>query len=164
VNVCVCLQIVDACHCAGERLTQPSRCPDDFYQLMLRCWSIQPASRPKFSELFLATLPQVQFATIWNSLWSRVGPPCISRDRDPPMEVAILGGISQLILKCRKNLASDCISWGRDPPREVAILGSISQLILECRKCIWHQPKLICAVVMCCCAADEAGACLCDEG
>jgi len=42
-----------------RRLQQPERCPDDWYQLMLRCWSPDPSDRPKFSELFLISISQV---------------------------------------------------------------------------------------------------------
>lgn len=42
-----------------RRLVQPERCPDDWYKLMLRCWSAEPNDRPKFSELFLISLTQV---------------------------------------------------------------------------------------------------------
>jgi len=45
----------------SSRLPQPSHCPDDYYQLMLRCWTTQSSQRPKFSEMFLSLLPQVYF-------------------------------------------------------------------------------------------------------
>ena len=43
-----------------QRLDQPERCPDDWYQLMLRCWAADPSDRRKFSEMFLITLNQVR--------------------------------------------------------------------------------------------------------
>jgi serine/threonine protein kinase len=43
-----------------RRLEQPDRCPDDWYQLMLKCWAVEPADRPKFSEMFLVTLSQMK--------------------------------------------------------------------------------------------------------
>ncbi|XP_004364708.1 protein tyrosine kinase [Capsaspora owczarzaki ATCC 30864] len=36
---------------AGQRLERPAACPEDMYQHLLRCWSITPADRPKFTEL-----------------------------------------------------------------------------------------------------------------
>jgi len=42
-----------------RRLQQPECCPDDWYQLMLRCWAPDPTDRPKFSELFLISISQV---------------------------------------------------------------------------------------------------------
>jgi hypothetical protein len=35
----------------GERLPQPDDCPQDVYDMMLRCWAADPSSRPSFSEL-----------------------------------------------------------------------------------------------------------------
>lgn len=35
----------------GARLPQPTRCPDDIYSLMLRCWSENPSQRPTFASL-----------------------------------------------------------------------------------------------------------------
>ncbi|XP_055298116.1 proto-oncogene tyrosine-protein kinase ROS isoform X4 [Sitodiplosis mosellana] len=32
----------------GGRLDKPSNCPDDLYQLMLKCWSYRPEERPTF--------------------------------------------------------------------------------------------------------------------
>lgn len=35
----------------GNRLSQPPDCPLDTYDLISRCWSIDPVSRPNFSEI-----------------------------------------------------------------------------------------------------------------
>jgi hypothetical protein len=35
----------------GERLPQPSKCPDSVYRQMLHCWSYRPNERPSFPEL-----------------------------------------------------------------------------------------------------------------
>lgn len=35
----------------GSRLSQPSRCPDDVYALMIRCWVTEADQRPSFSDL-----------------------------------------------------------------------------------------------------------------
>lgn len=35
----------------GMRLPQPTRCPEDIYSLMLRCWSENPVQRPTFGNL-----------------------------------------------------------------------------------------------------------------
>lgn len=35
----------------GQRLEQPTDCPQHTYQIMLRCWHIEPAQRPTFEEL-----------------------------------------------------------------------------------------------------------------
>lgn len=34
-----------------QRLEQPECCPKEYYQLMLKCWTHEPSSRPKFSEI-----------------------------------------------------------------------------------------------------------------
>lgn len=36
----------------GERLSKPSLCIDNVYQLMRRCWSESPADRPDFQECY----------------------------------------------------------------------------------------------------------------
>lgn len=36
---------------AGERLEQPEKCPDDVYAVMKRCWALDAAERPTFSQL-----------------------------------------------------------------------------------------------------------------
>lgn len=35
----------------GERLTQPQICTIDVYMIMIKCWMLDPASRPTFIEL-----------------------------------------------------------------------------------------------------------------
>ncbi|KAM9311381.1 tyrosine-protein kinase Fes/Fps [Gastrophryne carolinensis] len=35
----------------GTRLQAPDNCPDDIYQLMLRCWEYDPRKRPSFSTV-----------------------------------------------------------------------------------------------------------------
>jgi len=35
----------------GSRLEKPESCPEEVYALMLRCWSVNPAERPSFSEI-----------------------------------------------------------------------------------------------------------------
>lgn len=36
---------------AFDALPQPETCPDDLYQLMLRCWREELGERPSFSEI-----------------------------------------------------------------------------------------------------------------
>jgi len=36
----------------GNRLEQPSLCPEQVYKLMLQCWDIDPDRRPSFKVLF----------------------------------------------------------------------------------------------------------------
>lgn len=38
----------------GKRLEQPESCPPYVYALMLRCWQLDPSSRPPFSEICVA--------------------------------------------------------------------------------------------------------------
>lgn len=35
----------------GERLLQPTTCTIDVYMLMIKCWTVDPDSRPTFREL-----------------------------------------------------------------------------------------------------------------
>jgi hypothetical protein len=35
----------------GERLPKPKKCPQELYDLMLKCWNARPAERPTFREL-----------------------------------------------------------------------------------------------------------------
>jgi hypothetical protein len=34
----------------GGRLDKPAKCPDELYQLMLRCWNANPEQRPDFGQ------------------------------------------------------------------------------------------------------------------
>jgi hypothetical protein len=36
---------------AGQRLPKPKDCPDELYELMLKCWRTDPDDRPSFREL-----------------------------------------------------------------------------------------------------------------
>ncbi|KAL5013664.1 hypothetical protein ScPMuIL_007934, partial [Solemya velum] len=44
-------QILQKIDVDGERLSQPSFCPADIYQLMLQCWAYKPQDRPTFVAL-----------------------------------------------------------------------------------------------------------------
>ncbi|KAL5015005.1 hypothetical protein ScPMuIL_009275 [Solemya velum] len=35
----------------GNRMKKPRQCPENIYQLMLRCWGLSPEERPTFSEI-----------------------------------------------------------------------------------------------------------------
>jgi serine/threonine protein kinase len=35
----------------GYRLTKPQYCPESIYTILLKCWSLNPRSRPSFSKL-----------------------------------------------------------------------------------------------------------------
>jgi hypothetical protein len=35
----------------GYRMPKPEKCPDNFYQLMIKCWSSNPSNRPRWSQL-----------------------------------------------------------------------------------------------------------------
>jgi hypothetical protein len=35
----------------GLRLSQPEKCPDDFYAVMSSCWRVEPTARPHFQNL-----------------------------------------------------------------------------------------------------------------
>ncbi|KAH3820043.1 hepatocyte growth factor receptor-like [Dreissena polymorpha] len=43
---------------SGRRLEKPEYCPDDVYQIMLRCWQWEPEKRPAFSEL-VTSVPEI---------------------------------------------------------------------------------------------------------
>eukprot|EP00794_Sanderia_malayensis_P011308 gene11308-12490_t len=36
----------------GDRLYKPVDCPENIYQIMLRCWNTEPVNRPSFEELY----------------------------------------------------------------------------------------------------------------
>ncbi|XP_033119419.1 ephrin type-B receptor 2-like [Anneissia japonica] len=36
----------------GYRMEQPDNCSNEWYQMMLECWTTNPSKRPKFSELY----------------------------------------------------------------------------------------------------------------
>uniref|UniRef100_A0A914DQZ0 Protein kinase domain-containing protein n=1 Tax=Acrobeloides nanus TaxID=290746 RepID=A0A914DQZ0_9BILA len=36
---------------SGERLSKPIYCPEEIYQVMLKCWRLQPEERPSFREI-----------------------------------------------------------------------------------------------------------------
>ena len=35
----------------GGKLEQPEACPDEIYQITMKCWSIQPSERPNFNTI-----------------------------------------------------------------------------------------------------------------
>ncbi len=35
----------------GHQLEKPSKCPQEVYELMLKCWQIEPNQRPSFVDL-----------------------------------------------------------------------------------------------------------------
>ena len=35
----------------AQHLSQPRQCPNEVYQLMTRCWQLDPADRPTFAQL-----------------------------------------------------------------------------------------------------------------
>lgn len=37
---------------AGRRMAKPDACPEEIYELMLRCWSENPDERPTFAEVY----------------------------------------------------------------------------------------------------------------
>ena len=44
---------------SGLRLAKVQNCPEELYNLMLQCWSHEPAQRPNFQEI-LDTLLRIQ--------------------------------------------------------------------------------------------------------
>uniref|UniRef100_A0A914QH45 Non-specific protein-tyrosine kinase n=1 Tax=Panagrolaimus davidi TaxID=227884 RepID=A0A914QH45_9BILA len=46
----------------GERLHKPDKCSQELYELMLRCWALNPTDRPDFPLLY-AILTKVKFPT-----------------------------------------------------------------------------------------------------
>ena len=44
----------------GYRLPQPPTCLDDFYAVMMKCWSLQPAERPSFPLLLTSLLDPLE--------------------------------------------------------------------------------------------------------
>uniref|UniRef100_A0AC35G2G0 Non-specific protein-tyrosine kinase n=1 Tax=Panagrolaimus sp. PS1159 TaxID=55785 RepID=A0AC35G2G0_9BILA len=46
----------------GERLHKPDKCSQDLYELMLKCWALNPTDRPDFPLLY-AILTKVKFPT-----------------------------------------------------------------------------------------------------
>lgn len=47
----VCMYLFTLSMCAGLRPERPSRCDDDCWQLMQRCWDADASSRPHIGEL-----------------------------------------------------------------------------------------------------------------
>ena len=46
---------------AGKKLEKPSDCPDEIYEIMLRCWQMDPLSRPTFENIvFILKKVQVE--------------------------------------------------------------------------------------------------------
>lgn len=52
----------------GARLPQPTRCPEDIYSLMLRCWSENPANRPTFAMLVQHFASNAEYDNVKNLL------------------------------------------------------------------------------------------------
>ena len=62
------LEVVDDAIEKEERtlLQQPDHCPDDVYQVMMRCWAKEPKGRATFEELHSA-LSQLSMETVDDS-------------------------------------------------------------------------------------------------
>jgi hypothetical protein len=49
----------------GYRIPKPEECPNEVYEIMLRCWSEKPTNRPTFSDIvtslsdLIASVPAV---------------------------------------------------------------------------------------------------------
>jgi serine/threonine protein kinase len=59
---------------AGEYLSQPPKCPNQVYALMLQCWSLESHKRPTFMELktALENLRNQSFATPYQLMRERL--------------------------------------------------------------------------------------------
>jgi len=61
----------------GYRLPQPSNCPNEVYQLMLKCWNINSDERPSFKDLFdqlTAILPSTELNNLNNKTNQNIVP------------------------------------------------------------------------------------------
>jgi len=38
---------------AGNRLEQPAQCPPEIYEMMTKCWDIEPSQRPSFRDMYI---------------------------------------------------------------------------------------------------------------
>jgi hypothetical protein len=52
-----------------RRLPKPENCPDELYELLLKCWEQQPENRPMFKEILAQLKAMVQASGLSHSVW-----------------------------------------------------------------------------------------------
>lgn len=123
----------------GGRLLRPHDCPDELYQLMLRCWIYRPEERPTFRcclEVLQALLVKVQLAAAADEL---------QQQQQHQLQMSMVGGGGGIV----HNGESGCVIY---PCMGCVQIGMLWLTFRHVLCCSWNakSKQMLCFVSLYC--------------